>query len=677
MYLRILFVTLLINLVTMLVIPSDSLAATATDQVNDRRVIIKVKDNQHFDADAWGVREITSEQLLSDQYSLVRIPDDVDYSRKLSEIQQAANVQVAEPDYIRKKTFIPSDADYDEQWYLDRIQMPKAWDIEKGSPDVTIAVLDTGIDADHPELNGRVLPGYDFVNNDRHPDDDNGHGTSLAGVIAANADGQGITGIDLYANLLPVKIANEAGDASVYNILEGIQYAIEHDADVINMSFVSYQFSKLEEKAIQDAYEAGIVQVAAAGNKGISDQGYPAAYPPVIGVAATDKEGSNASFSNYGNAVDVTAPGKDIYNVYKEDGYAIYSGTSYAAPIVSGIAGLLRASHPEWTNDQMKKALEASAVSPDKAEWSTHFGYGQVNAYRALTIEPDDWDGDAPDQQAQATALTFDHTITEKIYHSVDTDWYRFEVDKPTKVTIELTNPSDTLDLTAELMDADTRLATIDKEDAGGEEHYTFTAEAGTYYLNVNDKHHRWSDVPYKLSISASFPDVERYTKEINYLTQKGIINGYPDGTFQPGQNVTRLQAVQMILSEMGIAVDQANVTDPGFTDVTPDTYGYNAIAKAAELGFINGKKDGSFDPSGNLTRGQMAAILVSAYDLAGTYGESFSDVPDDHWAHDKVDILAANGMTTGYPDQTFRPAQPISREHFSLFLYNYLTENK
>ncbi|RYG72922.1 hypothetical protein EU245_08235 [Lentibacillus lipolyticus] len=677
MYLRKFFITMLVFLPMMLVIPSVSLAEIsgqpASDLINDRRVIIKHADNQHFSAGEFNVQEIESRQLLGDHYSLVRIPDAADYSAVLTEINQAPTVAMAEPDYTRQQTFVPSDAGYDEQWYLDQIQMADAWDLEKGSSDVTIAVLDTGVDAQHPELTGRVLSGYDFVNDDGDTTDDNGHGTSVASVIAANADNQGMTGIDLKANILPVKVASEAGEGSVYDIMEGIQYAIEHDADVINMSFVSYRSSKLEQQAVNEAYEAGIVQVAAAGNKGIADKGYPAAYPPVIGVSATNKEGGRAYFSNYGDAVDITAPGEKIYSVYENDQYALYDGTSFAAPIVSGVAGLLRASHPEWTNDQVKKVLEASAVSPAKTEWNEHFGYGQVNAFQALTTDLTDWDDDAPDTKAQAKELKPGQIIKETVHHSMDTDWYRVEVDTMRKLTVELTNPSNTLDVTAEILAADGPMATMDKQGTGGNEHRTLIVDAGTYYINVNEKHDRWSDVPYEVSISTGFPDVERYTEEINDLAQKGIISGYPDGTFRPGQKVTRLQAIQMILSEMDVDVAQTDAPNPGFTDVTTATYGYSAIAKAAELGLIDGKEDGSFDPSGNLTRGQMAAILVSAYNLTGSYDGRFSDVPNHHWAHDQVDILAANGMTTGYPDQTYRPSQPISREHFSVFLYNYV----
>ncbi|GAA0435143.1 hypothetical protein GCM10008983_09630 [Lentibacillus halophilus] len=644
-----------------------------TNDVNNRRVIIQVKDDHHFAADKWGIQEITSKQLLRDQYNLVRIPNHMDYTETLDDIKQASNVAMAEPDYIRQKTTVPSDIGNDKQWYLDRIQMPQAWDVETGSSDVTIAVLDTGVDAGHPELNGRVRSGYDFVNNDRDPDDDNGHGTSVAGVIAANANEEGVSGIDLGAELLPVKIANNAGEASVYHILEGIQYAIDQGADVINMSFVSYRSSKLEKNAVQKAYEAGILQVAAVGNKAINEPSYPAAYPAVIGVAATNQQGDHAEFSNYGDAVDVTAPGQSIYTVHKGDRYDTYQGTSYATPIVSGIGGLLKAHRPSWSNVQLKKALEASAVSPDKAEWTGYFGYGQVNAHRALTMDLDGWSDDVPNTQASAKALAFDQPVSEKINHSMDNDWYRLEVDKRSKVTIKLSNPSQTLDLTAELHDADGPMATLDAQAAGGDEHDTFTADAGTYYLNVQTKHHRWSTVPYDISISKQFPDVERYANEIQYLTQQGIIHGFSDGTFKPNQNVTRLQAVQMLLSEMDIDGDQATVSDPGFKDVHADTYGYEAIAKAAELDLINGKEDVSFDAGGQLTRGQMAAMLVSAYDLTGAYNDRFTDVPNGHWAHDSIDILAANDMAKGYPDHTFRPEQPISREHFSLFLYNYM----
>lgn len=176
-----------------------------------------------------------------------------------------------------------------------------------------------------------------------------------------------------------------------------------------------------------------------------------------------------------------------------------------------------------------------------------------------------------------------------------------------------------------------------------------------------------------------TFKDVSSYVDEIMYLTDKGIIKGYPDGTFKPNNPITRLQAIQMIFKEKGI-VDFSDVTDPGFVDVSPGDHGYEEIAKAAELGIINGKTNAQgkryFDPNGNLTRAHAAAILVSAYDLKGTHPNDFKDVPKDNWAHDYVSTLVANNITTGYTNDEFKPNSTISRQHFAVFMARSLEDH-
>lgn len=172
------------------------------------------------------------------------------------------------------------------------------------------------------------------------------------------------------------------------------------------------------------------------------------------------------------------------------------------------------------------------------------------------------------------------------------------------------------------------------------------------------------------------FKDVNSFADEIEYLTDKGIINGYPDGTFKPNNSITRLQAIQMILKEKGIT-DFSNVINPGFIDVKPGNYGYEEIAKAVELGIIKGKTNAKgqkyFDANAELTRAQAATILTLAYDLRGNYSTEFKDVPKEYWAYDYISALAANNITTGYPDGTFKPSTNLSRQYFAAFMARYL----
>lgn len=175
-----------------------------------------------------------------------------------------------------------------------------------------------------------------------------------------------------------------------------------------------------------------------------------------------------------------------------------------------------------------------------------------------------------------------------------------------------------------------------------------------------------------------TFKDVNSFVEEIEYLADKGIIQGYKDGTFKPNNTVTRLQAVQMILREKGIK-DFSNVANPGFIDAKPGDKGYGEIAKAVELGIISGKVNAQgqkyFDPYGNLTRSQAAKILVSAYDLKGTSPTEFKDIPKNHWAYNVTSVLAANHIATGYADGTFKPSTNLSRQHFAAFMARCLDD--
>ncbi|TFE04040.1 S-layer homology domain-containing protein [Jeotgalibacillus salarius] len=183
------------------------------------------------------------------------------------------------------------------------------------------------------------------------------------------------------------------------------------------------------------------------------------------------------------------------------------------------------------------------------------------------------------------------------------------------------------------------------------------------------------------LSADAAFSDVSMYEDEIDFLTGEGIIKGYDNGTFRPGNALNRLQAVQMILREMGIEDIQENeVLDPGFTDLRPGNYGYNEVAKAVELGFIGGKtaENGTrfFDAYGTLTRAQMAKIMAEGYDLSSGKDYSFSDVASGHWANDHISRIANAGVTTGYQDGSFKPENKLQRQHFALFMARLLNES-
>ena len=210
------------------------------------------------------------------------------------------NTEYIEPNYIYHTLEVPNDPEYLKQWNLRSINIEAAWEQSKGEG-VTIAVIDTGV-SKVPDLKlTKFVPGYDFVNDRENAADDNGHGTHIAGVIAQSTNnGYGVAGIAHLAQIMPLKVLNAEGGGTVADIAESIKFAADHGADVINLSLGGGGESRLLKEAIAYAYDKGVVIIAAAGNENLNAASYPARYPKVIGVAATDVEGAKATYSNYG-----------------------------------------------------------------------------------------------------------------------------------------------------------------------------------------------------------------------------------------------------------------------------------------------------------------------------------------------------------------------------------------
>ena len=249
-----------------------------------------------------------------------------------------------------------SDPQTGGQYSLDRMRVRDAWNRSTGGSNL-VAVLDTGVQAGHTDLHGRVAKGYDFVNNDSGASDDNGHGTWVAGIIAANAnDHYGIAGISWTDRILPVKIMDGNGTGSTADLAAGITYAANRGADVINMSVGGFPYSQAIQDAVNDAWSRGAVLVGAAGNNNRSETFYPASFDHVVSVSATQVEDEFSNWSSYGPKVDVSAPGSSVLTTnctasacqHPDWGSHTYiSGTSFATPNVSGVVALIRAQVPE------------------------------------------------------------------------------------------------------------------------------------------------------------------------------------------------------------------------------------------------------------------------------------------------------------------------------------------
>lgn len=239
----------------------------------------------------------------------------------------------------------PNDPRYAEQWSLSVIGLPQAWE-GISSNAVTIAVIDSGVCSNHPDLQGRIIAGYDFVDEDSDPSDMFGHGCGVAGVIAANSNNSmGIAGTTPSAQIMPLRVLDASGLGNYADISAAIVHAADNGANIINMSLAGTNYSQVMADAIAYAVSRGVQIVASAGNHGSDGVFYPAAYPSVVSVGSIDPDLSHSSFSNYGANVDIWAPGRDILTTSINGDYEFMSGTSFASPLVAGIMALAETSN--------------------------------------------------------------------------------------------------------------------------------------------------------------------------------------------------------------------------------------------------------------------------------------------------------------------------------------------
>lgn len=367
----------------------------------------------------------------------LRIPGGTTIAEMIELYQHTAGVAYAEPNYIvHALETIPDDPRFDNQWALGKIEAPAAWDIVTGTNDIVIAIIDTGIDYDHPDLNdGRYVGGKDFINEDDDPMDDEGHGTHVTGIATADTNnGEGIAGVAWNSRFMAVKVLDAEGSGTDYDVAEGLYHAADEGARVANLSLGGPFGSLTLENAMRYAYDAGVVMACAAGNDSRNGVSYPAAYDSYcLGVAATTDSDQRAAFSNYGPEVDVAAPGVNILST-TGGGYESWGGTSMATPHVAGLAALILAQDPDLSVDQVFAAIRDSAddvnAETDPGE-DVYLGTGRINAYRALIqvkLEP-------PDIRA-SLGSTF--TVGVVIEGIIDLGGFQFDVTyDPSVVTVD------------------------------------------------------------------------------------------------------------------------------------------------------------------------------------------------------------------------------------------------
>jgi thermitase len=346
-------------------------------------------------------------QVLQVPYG--RVPE------KVAAYEKNPNVVYAEPNYIRnlqEGPAAPADPGFADQWALHNVGQTggtldadidwlETYDALLGAAldSVIIAVIDTGVDLDHPDL--KLVPGWDIIGGDDDPSDEGipfesvyGHGTHVAGIAAAvTNNGMGVAGVafDASIKVMPIRIFDANGRTTISAISNGLHYAADHGAKVINMSYGGIFRSRTEADAVRYAWNKGAVLVAAAGNDATTLKSYPAAYPEVMAVSATNHNDSLTSYSNYGSWLSVAAPGGDdsnwpysgILSTYP-DTYAWWGGTSMAAPHVSGLASLLFAQDPSRSNSEVRAIIEQTACDLGAVGFDSTYGYGRIDTLAAV-----------------------------------------------------------------------------------------------------------------------------------------------------------------------------------------------------------------------------------------------------------------------------------------------------
>lgn len=359
------------------------------------QVVVLLREQQPLDAfldDAVGgdVRLLDTIPELRAAVLGVPIGDEAAW---ITALQADPRTLAAERNALLSAMIVPDDPIYKEfQWGLRKIGMEAVWDVTTGSPDVIVAVLDTGVDEAHPDLEPNVIEGYDFVNDDPDAWDDSSHGTHVAGVIAAlGNNGEGTAGIAWRSKIMPVKVLDAKGLGPDAAVSKGMIYAVENKAKIINLSSGTPYQSRLLDEAVRFAERRGVMVVAAAGNTG--DKGneviYPAAYPTVMAVGATDEKDTAPPFSQRQPYVAISAPGVDIPGpAWRDAGngpYILHTGTSAAAPHVSGLAALLLSVKPDQTPAQLREIITSTADEVNPRNSGAFLGAGRINAFKAVS----------------------------------------------------------------------------------------------------------------------------------------------------------------------------------------------------------------------------------------------------------------------------------------------------
>ncbi|NCA86550.1 MAG: T9SS type A sorting domain-containing protein [Clostridia bacterium] len=436
---------------------TDNGKTTNSDKVNNVLSEIQMKAMKPLFEKTIGKNAALKAQFGLQHYYTINLDRKTDLSAALIKLNALDEIEVVEPDYLATTTTVPNDPFYTQQWAMNNtgqavqwgtndpigtvgvdLNMQAVWDIQTGSEDVVVCILDTGVDTDHPEFTGRIVPGYDFQFEDDDPnpipgEDAGAHGTACAGIVGASGNnGIGVAGIAWHTKIMPVKVLyDNSGAWSI--IASGITWAADNGADIISMSLGGTSYSSTLEDAVDYAFNLGSTLLAASGNSN-NDIGISPFYPAVfsnticVGALSPCEERKNPNScdgeywwgSNYGSTMDFLTPGTRNYttDISGSDGYnsgdynPFFNGTSSACPYAAGIAALMLAENPSLTNAQLRSKMQLSCVDMGVAGKDDDSGYGRIDAFQALM--------NATNNQTIVRITPLNQTVAPGAYFSID-----------------------------------------------------------------------------------------------------------------------------------------------------------------------------------------------------------------------------------------------------------------
>jgi len=511
---------------------------------------------------------------------------------------------------------------------------------------VKIAILDTGIDTKHSDL--YVSGGACMLSRCTNSyNDDNGHGTHVAGIIAAKNNNIGTIGVAPEASIYAVKVLDRDGMGTTSTVLSGIDWAIKNKMDIINLSLSTPKPDLALKEMIDEAYRQGILVVSAVGNNG-NGQGtgdtveYPARYSSVIAVSAINQNNLRVSSSATGPSVEVAAPGEAIYSTVptaydfdgNANGYTWMTGTSMATPFVSGILALYKQQYPYKTNEEIRQLLQTNVVdlgNPGKDNW---YGYGLVQMQEI----------ELP--QIEVQLQSSGQGVATFSVRSIGDDVQGYNVYRNGRKIKELQSS-----------------LTITDYILKGTYHYQFSTVSSAG---------KESSLTNVLKVVMSTPDYKDlanddwYAPHIIYLTSQGIVTGFNDGTVRSKSIMTRAEAVAILGRALGLNGTKRKTV---FSDVDPNSFASGYIQSAYERGITSGFPDRTFRPKQPVTRAEMAILVAKAYQLGNDEVVKFKDVTENVTGYKEIYKIANANITKGYPDGLFKPYQHMTRLEFSVFI--------